>query len=203
VSGSAPDTSTAGGRAELEVQQAQQKAIDSDNAALELINDTTAHIGKQRDEAKTFGLSGPGRTWNPLSATTGFTGALASAIPGTDAYDFKTSNRTLEARAAFGTLQEMRANSPTGGALGSVTEGELKLLEASVAAMETAQSYESYQKALSQYEGNLNRLKKRILDRQQQMRDQSEGVGAPTKANAERRNQAPSSSGGGLDSFYK
>ncbi len=44
----------------------------------------------------------------------------------------------------------MRDASKTGGALGAVSEKELKLLESNLAALNTAQSKEEFQKALDQ-----------------------------------------------------
>ena len=49
--------------------------------------------------------------------TTGFTGSLLSAARGSPAFDLAENVKTLRATAAFDTLQNMRNNSPTGGAL--------------------------------------------------------------------------------------
>lgn len=83
--------------------------------------------------------------------TTGFTGAISSAIPGTPAYDLKADVDTLLANAGFDKLQEMRDNSPTGGALGSVTEKELGLLQAAAQNLQTSQSKEQFIKNLDTF----------------------------------------------------
>lgn len=74
--------------------------------------------------------------------TTGFGGALAQAIPGSPAFDLKADIDTLLANAGFDRLQEMRDNSPTGGALGQVTERELALLQAAAQSIYQSQTKE-------------------------------------------------------------
>lgn len=84
--------------------------------------------------------------------TTGFTGSIASAVPGTDAFDLKNTLNGIKANVGFGKLQEMRENSPTGGALGSVSENENRLLQSVLGSVEQSQSQE-------QLTRNLDRLK--------------------------------------------
>lgn len=87
--------------------------------------------------------------------TTGFVGSQLSKIPGTPAYDLGRTLDTLLASAGFETLAEMRANSPTGGALGNVTERELALLQATWGSLQQAQSKE-------QFEANLDRFNRQL-----------------------------------------
>jgi hypothetical protein len=87
--------------------------------------------------------------------TTGFIGSRLSKMEGTPAYDLSQTLATLEAYAGFDTLQEMRNNSPTGGALGSVTERELALLQATWGSLQQAQSKE-------QFETNLDRFNRQL-----------------------------------------
>jgi hypothetical protein len=89
------------------------------------------------------------------SWTTGFIGSQLSKIPGTPAYDLSQTLDTLLASAGFDTLQEMRVNSPTGGALGSVTERELALLQATWGSLQQSQSKE-------QFEANLDRFNRQL-----------------------------------------
>ena len=86
---------------------------------------------------------------NPWS--TGFTGSIASAVAGTDAFDLKSDVETLLANAGFDTLQDMRDNSPTGGALGQVSEREIGLLQAAHQNLMQSQSYEQFQRNLSDF----------------------------------------------------
>jgi len=72
--------------------------------------------------------------------TTGIVGQMSSAVPGSPAYDLARTLDTIKANIGFTELQTMRDNSPTGGALGSITERELAFLQSTVANIEQAQS---------------------------------------------------------------
>lgn len=84
--------------------------------------------------------------------TTGFGGALSGVVPGTPAYDLKSDVETLLANAGFDRLSEMRANSPTGGALGQVSERELSLLQAAAQNLQTSQSKGQFLRNLDAFE---------------------------------------------------
>jgi hypothetical protein len=68
--------------------------------------------------------------------TTGF-GSLLDQMPASQARALATTVMSLEATLGFDALQEMRANSPTGGALGNVTDFENKRLSATIASLDT------------------------------------------------------------------
>lgn len=57
-------------------------------------------------------------------------GSMLSALPNTDARALNNLLTEIKARVGFDNLQQMRDNSPTGGALGAVSEMENKLLQA-------------------------------------------------------------------------
>ena len=82
-----------------------------------------------------------------LDAATGWQ-SLFPSIPGGDAKNFEALLDTLRSKTAFGTLQAMRDASKTGGALGAVSEKELKLLESNLAALDKAQSPEQFRAQL-------------------------------------------------------
>jgi hypothetical protein len=84
--------------------------------------------------------------------TTGFAGNLASFVAGTPAHDLSKTLTAIQSNLGFDTLQQMRDNSPTGGALGSITEKELELLQATWGSLVQSQSEQ-------QFRGNLMRLK--------------------------------------------
>jgi muramidase (phage lysozyme) len=88
---------------------------------------------------------------------TGFIGNMASKVPGTAAHDVSKLLDTIKANAGFDTLAKMRAASPTGGALGSITEKELALLQATVGNLEQSQTAD-------QLKDNLRRVKNTYLD---------------------------------------
>jgi hypothetical protein len=70
---------------------------------------------------------------------TGVMGELAAKPGKTPAANARALARTISANMAFDQLQAMREQSPTGGALGSVTERELALLESAVASLDFMQ----------------------------------------------------------------
>lgn len=72
--------------------------------------------------------------------TTGFTGSLISAIPGTPAFDLNQILEPIRANIGFNKLQAMREASPTGGALGQVSDRENKLLQSVLGSLEQGQS---------------------------------------------------------------
>jgi hypothetical protein len=74
--------------------------------------------------------------------TTGIVGSIASAAPGSPAFDLGETLKTIKGNLGFEELQTMRDNSPTGGALGSVTERELAFLQSTITSIEQAQSEE-------------------------------------------------------------
>ncbi|MBX9862918.1 MAG: hypothetical protein K2Y42_09220, partial [Hyphomicrobium sp.] len=84
--------------------------------------------------------------------TTGFVGNVASYVAGTPAHDLSKTLVGIQSNLGFDTLQQMRENSPTGGALGSVTEREIELLQSTWGSLMQSQSE-------SQFRYNLNRLK--------------------------------------------
>lgn len=82
--------------------------------------------------------------------TTGFTGSILSALPGTEAFDLKKNVETLRANIGFDKLQEMREQSPTGGALGPVSDFENRNLQSVLGNLEQSQSLEQFQFNLEQ-----------------------------------------------------
>jgi hypothetical protein len=83
--------------------------------------------------------------------TAGLLGSAAAKIAGTPAHDLAADLSTLEAIAGFDELAAMRAASPTGGALGNVTERELALLQASVSAMKNSQSPDQLRRNIERF----------------------------------------------------
>jgi len=85
------------------------------------------------------------------------TGSYLSVIPGTAASDLSSLLSTLKANAGFDRLQAMRAASPTGGALGNVSDSENKMLQATIGSLEQSQTKE-------QLTYNLRRFQDLYLD---------------------------------------
>jgi len=84
--------------------------------------------------------------------TSGLTGAVTSNIPGTKSYDLANTLNTVKANLGFDKLQDMRNNSPTGGALGQVSEMENRLLQSVWGSVEQSQSP-------AQLKANLGKIK--------------------------------------------
>lgn len=81
----------------------------------------------------------------------GMAGMLAN-IPGTAAHNVANSLNTVKANISFERLNQMRQASPTGGALGAVSDSEQRLLSGSMAALEQSQDK-------AQFERNLKRTR--------------------------------------------
>ncbi len=84
-------------------------------------------------------------------------GSLLSFVPDTNAKDVASMLDTIKAVTGFDQLNQMRANSPTGGALGQVSELENRLLQAALGSLQQDQSKD-------QFIFNLKRVKEAYLD---------------------------------------
>jgi hypothetical protein len=84
--------------------------------------------------------------------TTGALGSRAAEIKGTAAHDIKNALTTIGANISFQNLAQMRAASPTGGALGAVSDSEQKMLQNAWGALEQSQSE-------GQFKTNLGRVR--------------------------------------------
>lgn len=74
------------------------------------------------------------------SPVTGIGGAVLSSFPATGRVDAEALKQTISANVGFDRLQQMRDASPTGGALGQVSERELATLEAVLGSLSLSQS---------------------------------------------------------------
>jgi len=118
--------------------QKMQGAFNQDTAALTGGMGAMDRLATAANEA----MQHPG-----LAGITGLRGAIPN-IPGSQAADAQAKLNTLKSQVAFGVLQDMRNNSKTGGALGAVSDAEGKRLEANLAALENAQSYDQMKDSL-------------------------------------------------------
>lgn len=129
-----------------------------------------------------------------LKGVTGM-GRMGAMIPGSDWADIAAKLDTLKARSAFGSLQEMRANSPTGGALGAVSERELFLLQNAETQLQNSQSPQALAAALRDYKRTLMESKRRMREGVSEFYREVEN-GAP--ADAQPSNEVPASNGWGI-----
>lgn len=123
-----------GGPADLKLQG----AFNGDTAALTGSVSSFDRLASAANEV----LNHPG-----LDGITGWRGKIPN-VPGSDAANAEALLGTLKSQVGFGVLQDMRNNSKTGGALGSVSDAEGKRLEANLAALDKAQSPEQYRAQL-------------------------------------------------------
>jgi hypothetical protein len=93
---------------------------------------------------------------NPFAS--GLLGSIAGSIPGTGAYDTAQTAGTIKANLGFDRLTQMRAESPTGGALGSVSQMELDRLESTIASLDLGQSREQILRNLDDIERQYTRI---------------------------------------------
>lgn len=121
-----------GGPAAAEIANEQRAAAEAATQAGRAGGIVLEDIGRLRSKIENA-------PW--YSPVTGV-GSLLSGIPGTDAFDAQALQQTIAANIGFDRLQQMREASPTGGALGAVSERELSTLQAVLGNIELSQSEE-------------------------------------------------------------
>lgn len=101
-----------------------------------------------------------------INRTSGWTAgpmSMAAGIPGSPQRDLKAVLDTIKTNSGFDVLQEMRNNSPTGGALGQISDKEEYMLQAKLANLDQAQSPAVLAQRLKELKdfraGMFNRLK--------------------------------------------
>jgi hypothetical protein len=122
--------------------------------------------------------------------TAGLPGAVLSAVPGTAAFDVRALLDTVRANVGFQQLNQMRQESPTGGALGNVTVREIEFLQAALGNLSQAQSPAQFRQNLL----NLRAAFEEVVNFGLGNRPQS-GAGAPPPATptpSPSRDQTPS-----------
>jgi hypothetical protein len=112
------------------LKQKQSDLEEARTTKLKNTIDTADNVIQVAEEAKKL-TSG----W-----TTGLTGTLAGLKPGSDAYNLQAKIDTIKSQLGFSQLQSMRDASPTGGALGQVSNQEIKYLQAALANLDKAQT---------------------------------------------------------------
>jgi len=80
--------------------------------------------------------------------TSGFVGSYLKKIPGTSATDVSALVNTIRANIGFDKLQAMRDASPTGGALGQVSNQEIDFLQSTLNNLNQNQSQDQFNKQL-------------------------------------------------------
>lgn len=90
---------------------------------------------------------------------TGILGALTGKIPETPAYNIRAAVKMLAANLSFHELQKMRESSPTGGALGQVSNIEIDLLQSTIATLDPNMGSKKFEAALKEIKEHYARWK--------------------------------------------
>ena len=87
-----------------------------------------------------------------------------SYIPGTDASDVEKLTKTLQGNIAFKKLADMKSASPTGGALGAISEKELSLLASNLGSIDPSLSFFLFKQNIDEIENIVSRAKEGIKE---------------------------------------
>lgn len=138
------------GKAQAEAEANLPKLQDSFNTYMQKTNMVLEKIKEAKQKAG----------WGE----TGLAGQLMSNVGGTNAKDLRTILDTIGANIGFDELQQMRANSPTGGALGNVSDTENKLLQSVKGSIDQAQSNDQFKKSITDVEKQIMASRDRIKE---------------------------------------
>lgn len=142
-------------------QGAQLRAIPGGPAAADeqKLKDVQTNRGNKQDTLTDTIVGAASKARNLIGVTTtGVIGQGASVIGQTDAGELYRQTDVLKSNATIENLNAMRRESPTGGALGNVTEKEGAMLAAAAGALDPAAGPERYKAALDNYELTLLRI---------------------------------------------
>jgi hypothetical protein len=152
---------------ELERQSAvdQYNAAAAQQSALGKMKPQVAPLGANYTNAALMAIekienavaSGEESGMNPFDDVTGLAGAFMKNIPGSNANDVAAAIETVVSSIGFDRLQAMRDASPTGGALGQVSERELGQLNASIGNLRQSQSLGAFKSNLAIVKADLQR----------------------------------------------
>lgn len=154
----------------------QPAATAAQNALEDKVANLNTKIDQAIDQASGF--------------TTGFMGAMTSPIPGTPAHDLSKTLDTIRAQLGFKELHDMRMQSPTGGALGQISDREEVLLQAAWDSVAQSQSKAQFIANLQ----NLKRVNARALQRAEQAYSETFGrpySGSPMQPSVPTQKVAP------------
>jgi len=98
------------------------------------------------------------------SWTTGIPGVVTSQVPGTEAFSLAKSLDTLKANLSFDKIQDMREISPTGGALGQVSNRELGQLEKAIKPLEQKLDKKTLKAHLKKVQNHYKRWYENLLE---------------------------------------
>lgn len=125
---------------------AQTRSVDQSNIAI-------ANIDKALGFLEDEGFTDFGTANSPLGRIVG------QILPGSEARDLDASLSTVNALIGFDALEKMRLASPTGGALGQVSERELTFLQSVQGSLDVGQSTAQLTKTLNDIRDSFARVR--------------------------------------------
>lgn len=152
--------------AQKEIQVATAKAaldVSTSAAKAQQEKDIKAQLTPAAKASHSFAvdniLSTIEQARNNLNPWTTSYGSMLSEIPGTEARDLKGTYDTIRSNLTFDRLQQMRNESPTGGAVGNASDADMRLLGATVASLDQGASKDKQLDSLARIEANYRRLR--------------------------------------------
>lgn len=149
-------------------EQAQPEAFagyrDMSNTT-DVTIDAINHILGQKPDPKTGAfVDDPKADGGLIHWYTSGAGANLAPLEGTPAHDLEAQLDVLKGNLAFDRLQQMRDQSPTGGALGRVTQQEINLLSAVRGSLDQGQSPTAFRSQLAQVRNQLAKVRQMRQD---------------------------------------
>jgi len=133
-----------GGPAALDEKSLAQKAQSKGEGEARKASLVLEDIGRFRSKIENA-------PW--YSPVTGLGGSVLRSIPGSGAFNAKAVSDSIRANIGFDRLQQMRDESPTGGALGAVNNQEMQLLQSVLGSIDQAQSEDQLLHNLERLDG--------------------------------------------------
>lgn len=158
------------GKNEAERDAQAPKRIQSYQQALAASQNVATSIDKA------LGMIGP--------MSTGFLGARSRGIEGSPAYNLAAEIETVKANLGFDRLQQMRDNSPTGGALGAIAVQELVALQSTIANLDPNQSDDQLRANLGRVKEHYDRWKATVQQAMAEEQSKQRQGGQPPAAQA-------------------
>ena len=141
-----------GTKTSMELEAASGKAAKGVESTLLSSGIVLEDIGKLKESIT---------TQKAVDPVTGITGSVASQVPGSARKSAEGLVRTIQANIGFDSLGQMRAESPTGGALGNITEKELKFLQSVLGSIDLDQKDADIVKNLDRLQKIYNNIMKK------------------------------------------
>lgn len=141
----------------------KQQLILAQPATQALVSYSLDNISQQKKAAEEL-LNNPAYI-KAITAKGLISGVATSALaeqPGTTAYNANQLMKNLQTRAFVSEIQKMRTASPTGGAVGNVTEKEMEGLSNIGASLKLGMSEQEFVRQLKKYISNADRALKEI-----------------------------------------